>query len=123
MKTSALGKVYNDGDIIVNQGDTGDCMYVIQSGRVEVIQSDGDKVVCLAQLSDGDFFGEMALFEHEKRSSTVRAKGDVTVLTVDKKTLLRRINADPSMAFRLLQTMSSRIRELDAQLTHILSAQ
>ncbi len=116
-----IGKVYSDGETIINQGDVGDCLYVIQSGKVEVIQVRDGKETFLTELGEGDFFGEMALFEQEVRSSTVKAIGDVRVLTVDKKTLLGRIQADPSMAFRIVQKMSSRIRELNDQLGRLQS--
>jgi CRP-like cAMP-binding protein len=55
----------------------------------------------------------MAIFEREPRSATVRARGDVVALTVDKKNLLRRVSEDPTMAFRLIQTLSGRLRELN----------
>ena len=117
--TNALGRVYKDGETIVNQGDTGDCMFVIQSGKAEVVQIKNGKEVHIANLSEGDFFGEMALFEHTTRSATVKVRGDTRVLTVDKRTLLQRVQEDPSMAFRVLQKMSHRIRELNLQTSRI----
>ena len=117
MDIGVLGRVYKDGEIIIQQGYSGDCMYVIQEGNAEVYHREGDKEILLAVLGNKDVFGEMALFEKSVRSATVRAKGDVRVLTVDKKTFLRRIQEDPSMAFRILEKMSHRIRELNAELT------
>ena len=73
----------------------------------------------LATLGKGDFFGEMALFEKEVRSATVRARGEVRVLTIDKKNLLRRIHEDPTLAFRMLRTLSQRIRDLNSQLVEL----
>jgi len=64
---------------------------------------------------EGDIFEEMALFEWENRSATVRALGPVRALTVDKMLFLRKVHEDPSVAFRILQKMSYRIRELDAE--------
>jgi CRP-like cAMP-binding protein len=116
METGALGKVYRDGEVIVRQGESGDCMYVIQSGRAEVFQVKGGREIRLAVLGKEDVFGEMAIFEKETRSATVRALGDARVLTIDKKTFLRRIHEDPSLAFRILQKMSHRIREMDDEL-------
>lgn len=113
MESEALGKKYADGEVIVRQGEVGDCMYVIQAGKVEVYQREGDKELRLAVLSEGDVFGEMALFEREVRCATLRALGEVRVLTVDKKTFLRRVHEDPSLAFSILQKMSRRIRELN----------
>jgi CRP-like cAMP-binding protein len=122
MVTGGLGKVYRDGENIVHQGDVGDCMYVIQTGQAEAIQEREGKEVRLAVLGEGDVFGEMALFERMPRSATVRALGDVRVLTIDKKTFLRRVHEDPSLAFRILQKMSYRIRELDTELVRLKSA-
>ena len=116
MKKGDLGKIYHDGEIIVRQDETGDCMFVIQAGEVEVIRQTGDRSTLLAVLREGDFFGEMALFEEELRSATVRAKGSTRVLSVDKKTLLSHIQVDPSLAFSMIRKMSQRIRELDKEL-------
>ena len=121
MVTGGLGKVYRDGEEIVRQGEVGDCMYVIQTGQAEAIQGKEGKEVLLAVLGEGDVFGEMALFERMPRSATVRALGDVRVLTIDKKTFLRRVHEDPSLAFRILQKMSYRIRELDTELVRLKS--
>jgi CRP-like cAMP-binding protein len=117
MRHSSLGKVYESGEAIVRQGDAGDCcMYVIQEGRVEVVREDGNAEVQLGILDEGDFFGEMSLFERESRAATVRALGPVRVLTVDRKTFMRRVHEDPSLAFNLLVTMCQRIRRLNLEL-------
>ena len=116
----ALGRVYADGEAIVKQGDLGDCMYVIQQGAVEVVRDAGDREVALAELGVGDFFGEMALFEKAERMATVRAKGPATVLTVDQHTLQQQITGNPSLAFRMIQVMSSRMRAITARHARVL---
>ncbi|MHC4859348.1 MAG: cyclic nucleotide-binding domain-containing protein [Planctomycetota bacterium] len=121
MASSVLGSVYQDGDVIIRHREKGHCRYVVQSGTVEVIREEGSREVVIAELGEGDFFGEMALFEKDVRSATVRAKGEVTILTVDRKTLLGRIQKDPTLAFRLLEKMSSRVRELNRKYTRIRS--
>jgi CRP-like cAMP-binding protein len=119
MSTGELGRVYSDGEVIIRQGEAGDCMYEIQSGEVEVIQEKSGKEVRLAVLDKGDFFGEMAIFEHDVRSATVRALGEVRALTIDKRTFLRRITEDPSLAFRIVEKMSHRIREMNNKLVRL----
>ncbi len=54
----------------------------------------------------------MVIFDRDVRSATVRGIGEVRVLNVDKKNLMRRIHEDPALAFRMVETMSLRIREL-----------
>jgi len=115
MRTNELGSLYAAGQPIVQQGEMGDCMYVVQSGEVEVVQvTPGGGEHRLAILKEGDFFGEMSIFEHEVRSATVRAHAEARVLKVDKRTLLRRMKEDPLLAFNLLETLSRRIRKLSA---------
>ena len=84
MVSGALGKIYHDGEEIIRQGNTGESMYVVQSGRVEVLQrSDNGGEQHLAFLEAGNFFGEMSVFEKEVRSATVRAAGEARVLKIE----------------------------------------
>ncbi len=115
MQTGGLGKVYQDGEIIIRQGDMGDNMFVIQEGQVEVVVEQDGQEVRLAVQGEGQPIGEMAIFEHQARSATVRALGQVRILTVDKKSLVRRIHKDPSLAYYMMQTMSQRVRELNTK--------
>jgi CRP-like cAMP-binding protein len=118
-KTGTLGKVYQDGEAIVRQGEVGDCMYVIQEGQVEVVVQKAGEEVRLMVLDTGELFGEMAIVEREVRMATVRALGQARVLTIDQKNFLRRIHEDPSMAWRVVQTMSRRIRELAEEVARL----
>lgn len=116
-----LGNIYKDGEYIVRQGEPGNSMYEIQGGKVVVFRTEGADEIQLAELSKGEFFGEMAIFERAVRSASVRAKGEARVLTIDKKILLHRITQDPTLAFRILEKMSRRIRDLDAEMTRMKS--
>lgn len=122
METGALGRTFEDGEIIFRQGDMGDCMYVIQDGKVEIVLNQDGIESILAVRGKGEFFGEMALFEREARMATVRALGRVRLLSVDKRNLLRRIHQDPSLAYRIIQVMSQRIRELSRDVARVRSA-
>lgn len=114
-----LGRPYADGEAIVNEGESGDCMFVVQTGHVTVTKEREGKEIVLGELGPGDFFGEMALFAPEVRSATVRASGEAVVLTVDKRTLLGRIQKDPTLALRMLDHLSSRLRELNHRFARI----
>lgn len=91
-------------------------MFVVQNGEVEVVVERDGREQRLAVLGQGEFFGEMAIFEKKPRSATVRALSNARVLSVDKRNFLARIHEDPSIAFRLVQTMSRRIRDLNEEL-------
>jgi len=114
-----LGKTYSDGEIITRQGDVGDCMFVIQQGRVQVLMEKDGVETPLRVANEGEFMGEMAIFDHEERSATLRAMGEARLLTIDKKNFLKRVHKDPSLAYRLVQTMSKRVRDLSDQVTRL----
>jgi len=116
MSVDRLGKIYGDGELIIRQGEVGDCMFAILEGRVEIVQETRGGDVRVAIMDKGDIFGEIAIFENEVRSATVRALGEARLLTIDKRTFLTRVQEDPSLAFKLVRTMCRRIRELSAEL-------
>lgn len=121
MSSGALGKVYENGEVIIRQGDVGNCMYVIQDGEVEVVSQSDHGEVRLAVRKKGEFIGEMSLFEKEVRSAEVRALGTTRVLTIDSRSLMARFHEDPSLAFRLVQTLSHRVRELSTEVARLKS--
>jgi CRP-like cAMP-binding protein len=119
MSEGVLGTIYRDGEVIVRQGDVGDCMFVIQEGSVDVIVEEDGVETVLRTAEIGEFIGEMAVFDREVRSATLRAAGEARLLTIDKKNFLKRINNDPSLAFRLIQSMSERVRDLSAEVLRL----
>lgn len=115
---AGLGKKFDEGEVIFRQGDSGNCMYVIQDGEVEAVAEANGRELRLRTLGPNDFFGEMALFEQETRTATIRALRPTRVLTIDKKNFLGGIHEDPSLAFRIVKTMSHRIRDLTDRLAN-----
>ncbi len=123
MDSQSLGRDYRTGDYIVREGEIGDSMYVILSGQAEVMRSTDGTDVRLAVLGKGDIVGEMAIFQKEKRSASVRALTDMRVMSVDRRIFLKRVHEDPSFVFGILQKMSQRIRDLNSELSHMKSTQ
>lgn len=119
MRAAVLGRPYRDEEIVCRQGELGDAMYVVQEGELAVIREDGGIETVVGSLLRGDVFGEMALFDREPRSATVRAVGDVRVLTLDRRAFLRQIYEDPSLAMNMLKRLSERVRVLDAEVAEL----
>jgi CRP-like cAMP-binding protein len=117
MKEGELGKTYKDKEVICCEGDKGNSMFVIQSGKVDVIKNLPEGEIKFTTLSKGDIFGEMSLFDRMPRSATVRAVGEAVVLSVDKKGFFAKASRDPTLAFHILEGMSKRIRALDNELS------
>ena len=97
----------------------GNCLYGVQEGKVEVINETRDGEIKVAELGETEFFGEMGLFENDVRSCTVRAVGDAKILTVDKRNFYKSIHQDSSLAYRLLEKMSNRLREANKRINSI----
>lgn len=117
--TDALGKTYQPGENIVTEGEVGDCMYVIQQGTAEVIRTESGEPTVVDTIHAGDLFGEMAIVEQTVRSSTVRARDAVRAITIDRRTFLRRIQEDPSLAMSVLEVMCRRVRNLDTTIAQL----
>jgi len=122
MQAGELGRELEPGETLFAQGDPGDCMFVIQAGRVEIVVDEGKGAIRIAERGVGECVGEMALFEREVRMATVRALERTRVLTVDRKSLLQRIHDDPSLGYRLIQTLSRRLRQLTHEIARLKQA-
>lgn len=119
MREDELGRIYSDGEQIFAEGQEGDRMYVIQAGRVKITKKTRTAEMSIAVLENGDIFGEMALFDKLPRSATATAMGHTRVLSIDKEKLFQTISRDPTLAFRIIASMSSRIRRLDDELIKV----
>ena len=98
------------GHEIVVRGDGGVGFMVITDGKVSVKTVQGRT----RMLGPGDSFGEMALLDHEGRSATITADSDVTLATIPEWNFKPFLKEHPEVAYRLLQTMSRRIRQAEA---------
>ncbi|HLO16736.1 MAG TPA: cyclic nucleotide-binding domain-containing protein, partial [Anaerolineales bacterium] len=107
---------FNDGDIIVQQGEVGDMMFIIASGEVRVIVSKGQKEVELARRQAGEFIGEMALISKEPRSTTVVAMGNVHALCIDQKSFESLLRDRPDASLAVIQVLCERLREAGEKL-------
>lgn len=107
-------RVYNKGEVILLEEDTGNNLYLIKSGRVKVtrINSDGDEVI-LTMLGEGEFFGEMAIFGGVTRSANVSALEKSEVLILTRQDFLSLLKKHPDISIYLLEEMASRLRKSD----------
>lgn len=81
---------FNDGDVVIKQGDVGENFYLIESGDASVYQEDDDGVLHeLPSLHKGEYFGELALLTEKPRVATIKAKGKLKCATLGKKAFTR----------------------------------
>src|SRR5215467_3098863 len=114
----AVPRRWSSGEVIFREGDTGDTCYVVQSGSVRVTRNHSDgRTITLAELRPGDLFGELAMFDSERRSATVESAADtraVALLAGDMRRLLLR---HPDIALKLLSAFAERLREANERIS------
>ena len=101
---------FKKGEIVFKEGDTGQEMYIMKSGKVEVVKKTGDEEVILASLVPSAFFGEMALFGDPHRSATIRAAEDTQMIVITKPMLESQFERVPDWFVTILKTLVERLR-------------
>lgn len=101
------------GEVIFRQGDSGDCMYDIQSGQVDIyVDYDGDNKKKIAELFNGELFGEMGVLDDSPRSATaVAGTDDTELVSITKKEFGMYFMREPMKILALMQQMSDRLRK------------
>ena len=114
----AVPRSWQAGEVIFREGDRGDTCYVVQDGCVRVLRNHTDgRTITLAELRSGTLFGELAMFDSERRSATVEAAEDtrgVALLASDMRRLLLR---HPDIALKLLSAFAERLREANERIS------
>jgi CRP/FNR family cyclic AMP-dependent transcriptional regulator len=101
---------------IVEEGFSGDYMYVIQKGRVKVTKFSGDgREKILEILDEGTFFGEMSLLDSAPRSASVKALTDVRILALARNDFMNVLSRSPDLALAVIRELTRRLREQDEQ--------
>ena len=111
---------FGRGETILKESDISETFFIIAQGSVKVVivAEDGREAI-LATLSEGDFFGEMALLDGEPRSATVRAVGKTRLLVVHREDFMHCLGKHPDLGLALLAQMSRRLRAADRQISSL----
>ena len=102
-------QIVSAGETIFEAGQTGELMYVIQSGSVDVII--GDRVVETADA--GNIVGEMALIDNHVRSATAIAKTECSLIPIDRKRFTFLVQQNPYFAIEVMQVLADRLRHMN----------
>ncbi len=100
------------GEKVFLETDAGDVMYVVRSGRVDIITYG----IVLENVRAGGMFGEMALIDGGERSAAAMAAESTEVIAIDRTTFLALIRDDPEFALRVMSVLAGRIRRLNDQI-------
>jgi CRP-like cAMP-binding protein len=113
---------FDNGQVLFHEGDDGDDMYIIQSGRVAIKKRVKDGDTTLAVLEKGDFFGEMAILERLPRSASAEVVEEGELIVISGEMFGDMIKANPEIAVRMLRKQSIRLRETNRQLENLMSS-
>jgi uncharacterized membrane protein len=118
LAASFTEKPYVAGQMIFNQGDAGGEMYIVARGHVNIhLPGDGSRRVSLKDITRGEYFGELALFDDKPRSASALATTDAVLLELSRDTLSNYLERRPRAAMAILRTMAERLRETNAMLS------
>jgi CRP-like cAMP-binding protein len=113
----AVPRELEPGQVVFREGDSSDTCYVVRSGRARAIREHSDgRVITLATFGPGDIFGELALFEDERRSATVEAVSPTTIVAVLGPDMRRLMVEHPDISTRLVIALGRRLREANERL-------
>ena len=104
------------GGVIFDQGDPGDCAYLIERGAVEIIVDREAGPITLAERRQGEIFGEMAIIDNEPRSAKALAAEDTELFAITREQFARRMDTSDPILRLCLNVVMRRFRETMAEL-------
>ncbi len=115
------GRTYNAGDVIFREGEIGNEMFIIQSGRVKITKQLKDGVEkTLVILGSGDFFGEMAVIDKDVRSANAVAMEPSKLIALDEDVFEMHMQTNPNIVKKILKNLTSRLRDANQQIANLM---
>jgi CRP-like cAMP-binding protein len=109
---------FGSGEVVFREGDQSDTCYIVRSGRARAVREHSDgRSITLATFGSGDIFGELAMFDAERRSATIETLEETEVVAILGGDMRRLLRAHPDIAVKLLAALGRRLRETNERLT------
>ena len=105
------------GEIVFEEGDRGDSCYIVHTGSVKVLRRfpDGRRLT-LARLGAGSIFGELAIFNSERRSATIQAAEPTVAIALEHDRVMAILRSDPEAALSVVVSLADRLRATNQRL-------
>ncbi|MDQ3027185.1 MAG: Crp/Fnr family transcriptional regulator [Pseudomonadota bacterium] len=117
VRAVATEKTYPKNAVVLTEGEMGDSLYMIQSGKVKVFIGDEDgREIILKILGPGDFFGEMSMIDKQARSASVNTSEASTFLVLTHAAFEKCVEQSPRIANMVMRILAQRIREADRKI-------
>jgi CRP/FNR family transcriptional regulator, cyclic AMP receptor protein len=113
----AVPRHFPAGQVIFREGDASDTCYVVHTGHARAVREHSDgRTITLAHFGPGDIFGELAMFDDERRSATVETLDDLDVIAILGADMRRLLREHPDIAVKLVIALGRRLREANERL-------
>lgn len=108
---------FKAGDIIFNEGDIGQHLFLILNGDIEIYKYMEGRNIVLATIKKGDVFGEMAILGDEKRTASAKVVSETAqLMQVTKEYFIEQIKKNPTFVFNILRNLSKRLENINSEL-------
>ncbi len=108
----AVEEAYEAGHILFHEGDVGDKLFIVVSGSVQVLKEKDGEEIPIVTLHENDFLGELALFDAETRTATVRCASSCIFLVIERNDMEQLAHEYPAIAFGFIKVLISRMRNM-----------
>ena len=114
----AVPRSYDGQQVIFREGDDSDTCYIVRSGHARAIRQHSDgRTITLARFGPGDIFGELAMFDDERRSATVEALDDLSTVAIPGSAMRGLLERHPAIAVKLVIALGRRLRAANERLS------
>lgn len=117
------GQSLEPGEVLFREGESGDQMFIIQEGRVEIYKNIGGRSQVLAVLEKGEFFGEMAMVQRIQRTASARAAAPTKLLAFDRVGFQQMVEKNPKIALNIIDKLCRRLEQANLRLTDLAHTQ
>ena len=113
----AVPRRFAAGQVIFREGDASDTCYVVRNGHARAVRENTDgRTIALAHFGPGDIFGELAMFDAERRSATMEALDDLEAIAIAGSDMRRLLREHADIAVKLVIALGRRLREANERL-------
>jgi CRP/FNR family transcriptional regulator len=114
----AVPRRFGAGEVVFREGDESSTCYVVRSGHVRAVREHTDgRTITLATFGPGDIFGELAMFDDERRSATIEAIEQTEAIAILAGDMRRLLREHPDITVKLLSSLVQRLRQTNERLT------
>ncbi len=114
----SVPRSFDLGEVVFREGDASDTCYIVRVGHARAVRAHADgRTITLANFGPGDIFGELAMFENERRSATIEATSAMQVIAILGGDMRRLLSLHHQMAIRLVMALGRRLRETNERLS------